>query len=400
MNLLHRYVFKQVLLAGLFSVALLVFVMVTVNALRDIIEPLAAGQLTWWAASQIMVRIIPYMVSFALPLGLLTGVLLVYGRLSANREITAMKAAGLSLYQIAAPPVVVAILGVVFATVVNFFYSPLAKTAYKSELANIARENPLRLIRPGVFIKDFSEAIFFVEERTDEALFGVHVWRLDEAGKLQAYLVGQRGEIELSEDESKILLSLHDVVAEARLGDEAELPDAPPAPAAETTRSPPEEGASEPGMLILLDAETVPFALPLSELLGLGEVERKLSMLTFDELISRERELGVQASQLGTEAAERDHLRVRMRIHENFSLSFAVLSMTLVAVPLGIRVSRKETYANLAIALVLAMSFYLSLFAIKLLEENPALRPDLLIWLPNLVFQGLGLWLLWRASRN
>ncbi len=395
MNRLHRYVFKQVLLAGLFSVALLVFVMVTVNALRDIIEPLAAGQLTWWAATQIMIRIIPYMVSFALPLGLLTGVLLVYGRLSANREITAMKAAGLSLYQIAAPPVVIAILGVAFATAVNFFYSPLAKTAYKTELANIARENPLRLIRPGVFITDFSEAVFYVEQRTREALFGVHVWRMDDDGNLQAYLVGQRGEIVLSEDETKIEMRLFDVVAEARLeaGDDR-IPASPTTPAADVTGDP-----TEAPMLVLLDAETVPFALPLSELLGLGEVERKLSMLTFDELLSRERELSILAL-AGGEGAEQDHLRVRMRIHENFSISFAVLSLTLVAIPLGIRVSRKETYANLAIAILLAMVFYLSLFAIKLLEDQPDLRPELLIWLPNLLFQGLGLWLILRAARH
>ncbi|MGF1449296.1 MAG: LptF/LptG family permease [Opitutales bacterium] len=390
MNRLHRYVFKQVLLASLFSVALLVFVMVTVNALRDIIEPLAAGQLTWWAALQIMVRIIPYMVSFALPLGLLTGTLLVYGRLSANREITAMKAAGLSLYQIAAPPVVIAILGVAFATAVNFFYSPLAKTAYKTELANIARDNPLRLIRPGVFITDFSEAVFYVEERTREALFGVHVWRMDEEGRLQAYLVGQRGEIELSEDESKIEMRLFDVVAEARLADADRASQTQPDVTVDT--------ASEAPMLVLLDAETVPFALPLSELLGLGEVERKLSMLTFEELLNREQELA-RLAQGGGDDAEQDHLRVRMRIHENFSISFAVLSLTLVAIPLGIRVSRKETYANLALAIILAMAFYLSLFAIKLLEDQPGLRPELLIWLPNLLFQGLGVWLILRAAR-
>ena len=40
-------------------------------------------------------------------------------------------------------------------------------------------------------------------------------------------------------------------------------------------------------------------------------------------------------------------------------MSFSVLSLVLLGIPLGLKVSRKESYANFAIALVLALAFYM-----------------------------------------
>ena len=79
-------------------------------------------------------------------------------------------------------------------------------------------------------------------------------------------------------------------------------------------------------------------------------------------------------------------------------MGVSVMSLCLVAIPLAIKVGRRETYANFALALVLALSFYFMMIIVSWLESQPAWRPDLLVWLPNLFFQGLGLFLLARAN--
>jgi lipopolysaccharide export system permease protein len=66
------------------------------------------------------------------------------------------------------------------------------------------------------------------------------------------------------------------------------------------------------------------------------------------------------------------------------------LSFTFLAIPLGIKVGRSESYANFMLALGLALVYYLGIIIIGWLEKNPSLRPDLLIWIPNLIFQALG----------
>jgi lipopolysaccharide export system permease protein len=73
--------------------------------------------------------------------------------------------------------------------------------------------------------------------------------------------------------------------------------------------------------------------------------------------------------------------------------------LAVFGVPLAIQVGRKETYANLGIALVIAMTYYFLLIMVSWLEDYPALRPDLLIWLPNLLFQAIGFWMIRRANR-
>ena len=93
-------------------------------------------------------------------------------------------------------------------------------------------------------------------------------------------------------------------------------------------------------------------------------------------------------------------MKLRIVVQDKFSTAFAVFSFALVAVPLGIKVSRKETSANLGLALILAMGYYFLTVAIGWLDRHPEWRPDLLMWLPNLIFLGVGLWLFWRVDRR
>ena len=81
------------------------------------------------------------------------------------------------------------------------------------------------------------------------------------------------------------------------------------------------------------------------------------------------------------------------------STAFSVLSFALIAVPLGIKVTRKETSANLGLALALAMGYYFATIVAGWFDNKPHLRPDLLMWVPNLAFQALGIWMFRKVDR-
>ena len=62
-------------------------------------------------------------------------------------------------------------------------------------------------------------------------------------------------------------------------------------------------------------------------------------------------------------------------------------------------VSRRETSANLGLALVLVLGYYFLTVMIKWLDRHPEYRPDLLLWVPNLLFLALGIWLFRRIEK-
>ena len=130
-----------------------------------------------------------------------------------------------------------------------------------------------------------------------------------------------------------------------------------------------------------------------------GKRRIRAKEMTFAQLMGeRKKELALEADS-GSGMTKR-RLELQVHIQKNFAMAFSVFSLAIFGVPLAIQVGRKETYANLGIALVIAMSYYFLMIIVSWMESNPALRADLLIWLPNIIFQSVGFWLIHKASRH
>jgi lipopolysaccharide export system permease protein len=129
-------------------------------------------------------------------------------------------------------------------------------------------------------------------------------------------------------------------------------------------------------------------------------VRTKLKELPYAQLMETWRKLGQPDPAVPAAEREQQRMKVQIVIHEKLSTAFSVLSFALVAIPLGIRVSRKETTANLGIALLLAMGYYFTTVVAGWVDNRPELRPDLLMWVPNLAFQALGGWMFYKVDRQ
>ena len=146
LKLLHRHILKEILVATGMAMGLFIFVLLMGNALRDVAELVAAGRLGVGVFFKLIGLLIPYVAAYALPLGMLTGTLMALGRLSSQQEIVAMKAAGISLYQIAAPVFLISFIGMVLGVVVNLHYAPQSRVAYKQLMAEAITQNPIGFI--------------------------------------------------------------------------------------------------------------------------------------------------------------------------------------------------------------------------------------------------------------
>lgn len=374
MHLLHRHIFFSVLTTCLVAVGLLTFVVIAGLSLRELLGYVLSGQLTPATLIKLILLMIPYASVIALHMGIMTGVLLVLGRLSGNSEITAMRAAGLSLGYIARPVWIVAGLGALVALAVNFYYMPLARTTYRETLVEAVRSNPLRLLVPRTFVRDFPGVVVYVGEKDGTRVEDFWIWELDDAKRVTRLAHAQRGRVDFVEGENKLVLVLENVSVETR---------------SETNP----EDFSTPTPIATIDSMAVD--LKLDNLLGTGWKKEKLSWLTLPELLRMRERLAVE----GGDLAQR--VKVQMTINDKAANALGVLAFAIIGVPLGIKISRKETSANLGLALALLMTYYFfSKGVIGWLEAYPALRPDLLVWLPPLAFSVLGMLLFRRLGRN
>ena len=90
----------------------------------------------------------------------------------------------------------------------------------------------------------------------------------------------------------------------------------------------------------------------------------------------------------------------RTEINKRFSFPMACLVFTLVGVPLGITAHRRETSFGFAASLVVGVFYFLFIIVADTLRANAKLHPELLVWFPNVLFLGVGLWLFWRVSKQ
>jgi len=379
MNLIHRHIFLNVVLTCGASVGLFGFVLMLGNALKDVLPLVLAGQLAPDTFFRLIVLLVPFVISYALPMGMLTGILLVLGRMSSDREITALRASGMSVAWLSAPILFFALIGVALATVINFQYMPTTRLAYQREMVDAVRQNPLNFIVPRTFIRDFPGVVIYAGERKETQLKDFWLWELDAQNRVKRFARADSGRLVVDEANNKLVLTVEH--AQVELRNEKE----------------PENFSTDTGAPSM---DRATFDLPLAKITGAQSVQKKLKWFTFPQLIAEWRRLNVTDPEVPAAERAQKQMRVQITIHEKFATAFSVLSFALVAIPLGIKVSRKETSANLLIGVALALAYYFASIVVGWFDNHPALRPDLLMWLPNIAFQSLGLWMFYRVDRS
>tara|TARA_B110000285_G_scaffold11879_1_gene11809 strand:+ start:195 stop:1340 length:1146 start_codon:yes stop_codon:yes gene_type:complete len=380
LNLLHRHVLKEVLVSTALAMGLFVFVLLLGNAMRDIAELVAAGKLDFMVFLKLMGLLIPYVAAYALPLGVLTGTLMALGRLSSQQEITAMKSAGISLYQIASPVFVISFIGMIAGVVVNLHYAPQSRLAYKHLMVSAISENPIGFIEERRFIREFPGYVIYMGDRDGPVMKDFWIWELDDEKRVKLFLRAKEGEINFDKTNNALVLTLRDGTAEQR----------------DDSGS---EGLADEPMRSLFFGE-LPIELPMGKIFGeKSQRQARIKEMTFSQLMVK-RDLALAEEAEAVEGISKNRMKVQMHMQKSFAMAFSVFSLAIFGVPLAIQVGRKESYANLAIALIIAMTYYFLIIAVSWLEGARALRPDLLIWLPNIIFQAVGFYLIQRANRH
>ena len=376
---IQRQIFWDVVVATAIATGFLVFLLLSASALRDIMELVAAGQVQTSVFFRLLGLLLPYVGAYALPIGLLAGILLVFGRMSAAREIVALRAAGMNYGTILAPVIVFVSLGVVFGLLVNVEYARSAKSQYRTLLGEIVRDQPTRFFAPKAFIRDFPGMVIYVGDREDDILEDFWVWQLDEEGRTDVAIRSEEGVLKYDRERGSIVVELQRAQLKRFARDFEDF------------------GTTDRETLMV---NSTSIELPLDRVLNSQERTSSLSRLTGRQLIQC-----LDAIERGrvTPIRLRDEVDasdIRTQFQENVAKSFAPLSLTLIAIPLAVRVGRKESHTNIAIALGMSLLYYFGLAFMGVLQEALPIPGEVLVWMPNLIFQFVGGLMMWRFLRG
>ena len=381
MRILDRHVLTETAVAGGVASGAFIFVLAAGNILSQVANAIATGRVTAFEGLELVGLLLPGLIPYVLPMGMLTGVLMTFGRMGAQHELTAMKAGGLSLLRIAAPTLWLAAALALCAAWINLEVATRSNDEYRRVLMGSVKENPASLITPGEINRQFKGLIIQARERNGPVLRDLWIWRLDAEGRLFETIHTAEGRLtKVDKPDGSAVLRLVAISAQV------------------DTRRPGDDGFKFPS--VTKEAGQAPLEFPVSGVFKEGSgYDRKLRWHTTSELLEL-MDKGWQVPPNATPAQLAEcQMMPRTQLMSHLASAFSIFSLALLAVPLAVRVGRSETFVNAAIALIVALSYYVLSSAAGWVK-NPAFRPDLLVWLPNILVVSVAIVLLRRASKH
>jgi lipopolysaccharide export system permease protein len=432
-RILHTYILRLHLVPFLLGFGVVTFVLV-MDVLFDYLDLVLNRGVAVGVVLQLFLLSLGYIIALSAPCAVLVAVLMTFGRLSQDHEITALRASGVNLGSVLAGPLLAAGLLTGFLTFFNDRVLPETNHAFANLLIDIGRMRPTVKLQEGVFITDFPGYDLLVQSvngRTNE-MKGITIYQLNPGGH-PTTILARSGFLSYTPDGRTAVLELrdgeiHDLPAEEgstrkyrRLLFRTHVIYIAGAGAilersVRTQRSDRELSAgalaavrdsmsasyrlqlaekrrhlAEAGLPAAAAAALAPESAPLgARVAALWDRVRRRP----DALARMEQEAPALATELALWRVERKALRRRIselsvEIHKKFSLPVACLVFVLVGAPLGMRVRR----AGPAVAF-LSIAFFIFYWVCLVGGEELARRelfpPWLAMWLPNLVLGAVG----------
>ena len=168
-SILQRYVSKSYLSSWLLAMLVLTFVLsigLLVKATQLVVKGLPAELVLNFLAVGI-----PESLSFTIPLASLVSALLLFGRLSADGEISAMRSCGVNLWSVMFPLILFGVALTALSIYVNAEVAPKG-TAKRHDLINGSTKTKdlVKILEPGRFIRDFNGVDLWFESREGDIL--------------------------------------------------------------------------------------------------------------------------------------------------------------------------------------------------------------------------------------
>lgn len=312
----------------------------------------------------LLADLLPSFLVLTIPVALLIGVLLAFGRLSAESELVALKASGVSLPLLMRPVIILAILTSLITASLTLYIEPAANAAFRRQAFAIASSRAAIGIHPMTFNDDFAGLVLYAAQVDEKSGQMKNIFIADERpGIIPSTIFASNGGIQVNQADQSLNLRLKDG----------------------TIHRHDDKNASYQ----IINFATYGLRVNINQDDDKGKIlSRKESELNLTELLAAR----------GNSSGGKEERTLNAGLQKRFVMASTPVIFILIGVPLGIRSQRSGRGTNFAMALVIFLLFYILFTLSKTLVIDIGL-PSVFMWLPVVIFTSAGLYLL-RAAAN
>lgn len=362
MIILNGYVTRSFLLAFGMAIGILTFGM-TGARLVNVLDFLAQG-IPISSFFLFMLHIMPIILTFTIPWAIMVAVMLVFGRLSADSEITAMRACGISIMQIVSPILIITFVMTLFCLYLQVEVGPPLLGESRQLMQRVAIDQPLALFEPGRPIH-YGNTIISIDDKVGEnGIRGVQIYVVDkEQQNVTQDITASSGTLVVDETKQALVVKLQNCMIIDK--------------------------SSDPEQRIF--NEHFEFSFDYGRDLNTMNVGERPKFMKLKDLMARTRL---------TKSLNKDATSLEVELNQRIAFALSPIAFLLLGLPLAIRTSRRETSVGLFLSIILAGTYFLLIILCESLTSYPKLYPQYLLWIPNIAFQIFGAIMTYRISQR
>lgn len=328
----------------------------------ELLSDVIKNNIPWSRVLAFLVFLAPHLIYVSTPVSVLVAVLVTFGVLTKNNEVTAFKSCGVSLYRMAAPVLIASM--VLSATLFAFdhYYVPEAnrkQDALRNEIKGRPVQTYLRPDRKWIFGQG-SRIYYYKFFQPEENVMGnVSVYELDpQTYRLRRHISAERARWEPS---------LNTWIFQngwARDIDGIRVTKYTPFPGQTATFS----ELNEPPGYFLREAKQ----------------DKQMNFLELRSYIGELRQSGF------------DTIRLQVQYHKKFAVPLFALIMALISIPFAFLTGNRGAMAGVGVSFGIAIAYWTVNLLFESIGNVNQLPPTLAAWSPDAVFALAGLYLMAR----
>ena len=345
LTLLDRYIFKELLSPFLTSLLALCFIIFTKEMLR-LVDLLVSKGVGLFALIKIIVHLMPSFLVLTLPIACLIASISAFSRLSYDNELTAIRAAGVSLWRFSVPVLVFSTLVFMLTLFLSQWGQPWSNVSLKRVALSLIEHQLNLALEAGVFNEPLPGMMIYVPDpREKQSRKGVFI--SDQRDSSKPFIITAQSYRVLNDPKQRQLgIRLLE-------GSIHQIP-------------------KDPEQYHLVDFATYDVWMDVPSPANLGNTERP----TYEEIIQKLNESGWTDS---------DYLRRLMEYYKDLGFPVASLLLGMLGLPVGIVSKRSGRVGGFAIGVLIIIGFYLLNVFGEFLVTTLVIHPVAGAWLPNVI---------------